>query len=594
MKFLWLLFYTALLPAEYAIVFVHLGPNLPHYQQTALAQARLFNPTCPIYLVAESAALENFYTATITCIATETLARSGSHTEFLKMSQRSGFWNYVIERFFYLEEVMRQYALDRVFHLENDVMLYRDLQELSPIFEHNYAGMIAGTFDNDFRCIPGFIYIDHVNPLTKFVEYVASKASLGENDMELLGQFRKSFYKKYIDHLPIIVPSYQNSYSLETYEGKKPKNPSDYANHFEDFLSVFDAAALGQYLGGQDPIHKDHAPGFINESCIFNPAYLSLVWKQDLRGRYMPWLQFQETLCPINNLHIHCKDLQAFASCNTASPRGSLAKTPLPKTLYPLANEPIDVVIYATEKHKVTLDLCIDSMRRFGKNIRRIGVISSEPLSEQAEWWDEKLFPFSCASVLNILFPHDPFERRRYSYHPRNQLQQIYGQLLRLYAPRVVPGLSSNLLLLDPNIVFVSDTDFMTEQGEPKFHVRSAHTPAYQALAVHLLPSVFYGKSVGMSHFGLVQRPILEDLFDQLQQTHGKEPWEAICAALDYSKFYEPCFSALTLYGSFALCKTDQVKLSPLKWISALYIHDLTTHQKEGYNYIQLGVHSRK
>lgn len=574
--------------ADYAIVFVHLGTTLPSHQRYAFDQARLFNPTCPIYLIANASALENFSHDTITPIACESLVKSGPHASFLRESKTSGFWSYVVERFFYLEEAMSQYRLEHVFHLENDVMLYRNLNDLLPVFQAHYSKMIGGTFDNDDRCIPGFIYIDSLKPLSEFVSFVASRANLGDNDMALLGQFRTQYYKKFIDHLPIIPPTYEKSYSLETYTGKKAKFSPDYSNHFSKFASIFDAAAIGQYLGGQDPIHRDSHPGFINESCIFNPAYFTFSWEKDSQERFVPFMIFQGEKYQINNLHIHCKNLSAFSSLNPENKETTFAPTPLSKISYSLSSEQIDVVIYATEKHLPTLDLCIENLRNYGENIGRIFVISSKPLSEKGEWIDESIFPFSKDSLLNEIFFDNIIDRRRYAYQPRSQLQQLYGELIKLYAPLVIPNISSNVLLVDPQAIFLNHVDFMTKEGEPKFHVRGKFIEAYNAFAVRLLPSIFYGKYQEISHFILMQKTILNDLFFKVQSMYPGEVWKTICHKVDYSKIYEPCFSAFTLYGTFALIQTDQARLFPLKWSQSAHLYNLSKFQSEGYVYIWL------
>ena len=44
------------------------------------------------------------------------------------------------------------------------------------------------------------------------------------------------------------------------------------SSNFDRFQYIFDAAAIGQYLGGIDPIHdKNDTSGFVNEICIINP-----------------------------------------------------------------------------------------------------------------------------------------------------------------------------------------------------------------------------------------------------------------------------------------------------------------------------------
>jgi hypothetical protein len=568
----------------YAIVFVHLGSHLPHYQHESLSQARLFNPKSDIYLLANESALQELQNDSIIPIPCESLTKSEAHQKYLKETQTTGFWRVVVERFFYLEEFLRQYQLSSVFHLENDVMLYRDLSSLVPPFQKHYPNQIGATFDNDQRCIPGFMYIDTVEPLTRYVEFVASRAAYGENDMALFGHFRSFSYKKWIDHLPIVLPTYADSYPLQTFEGKTVKTPSDYFNHFDSFHSLFDAAAFGQYIGGLDPIHHHNEPGFINESCIFNPARFQIHWAQDEQERWIPFATFRGETIRLNNLHIHSKNLNNFSSKTSPS-------SPIPATLlldkkhFDLSGTPIDVILIANEKNLPSLNQSIESLHQYGTSIRRIIVISSQPFTEKAEWFDEKNFPFSKELILDQLFTQ-LIDKKRYPYHPKNQLNKIFAQLLSLYAPLTIPSLSENVLVIEPDVLLLTPVQWMTEKGEPLFHVQDKYIQAHKALAVRLFPSFFFENYTDIKHFILIQKPILEDFFLEIQRQHKEEPWKAICRALDYAKFFEPCISCFGLYGSYAIARTEQALLRPLKETFSLPAYPHERWKEQGYDFI--------
>ncbi|HSX11851.1 MAG TPA: hypothetical protein VLF94_09065 [Chlamydiales bacterium] len=578
MKYWFLFLMVNLFASDYAIVFVHLGPKLPDYAPLSFSQARLFNPECPIYLIANEEALREFPHRTVTPVPCESLSRSGPHEQFLREVQTNGFWQYVTERFYYLEELMSQHQLQNVFHLENDVMLYRDLRELLPTFQKNYPGMIASTFDNDSRCVAGFMYIAEARPLSQFVQFATGKILRADNDMYLLGQFREKFYKQYIDHLPIINPLYAQENPLESSTGKIARNPTDYTNHFDEFLSVFDAAAFGQYLGGLDPMHRDHEPGFISESCLFNPSHLTIIWKRDAQGRQVPIANYKSVSHPINNLHIHCKNLALFSSLCTEPNPTIAAPPPIEKVIYPLSNDPIDAVIYATEKNQVTLELCIQGLRTYVKNIGRIVIISERAITDQGEWFDEKRFPFSKTSILEELFSSDPYERRRYGYRPRNQLGAIFTCLARLYAPLVIPDLSPNLLLIEPEVIFTNPIALIDDEGRTLFNARGKRVQTFSALP---------GPLKEIDHFALLQKPIHEDLFQHLKARYQKEPWRAICNKIDTQKLYEPCLSDFCLYGNFALLRTEQAYTKPQKWAPISGLYALPKHQKEGCIYVR-------
>ena len=117
-----------------------------------------------------------------------------------------------------------------------------------------------------------------------------------------------------INNLPIIFPEYTKTFKLGSTSRHKVKNSKDYYHNVEHFDSIFDAAAIGQYLGGIDPMHKNSEPGFINETCIFNPSKCTFDWQLDEEGRKIPLIGCNGRQYKLNNLHIHSKALYKFAS----------------------------------------------------------------------------------------------------------------------------------------------------------------------------------------------------------------------------------------------------------------------------------------
>jgi len=315
---LFFLFFPFFLFCDINIVFVHIGKNIPDYVSEALLQARRFNEDAPIYFLGNRDALRGSHLPnSIKTIALETLTPSHSHIFFSKNHKHSdsleGFWQYTIERFFYLDELARQYKLKNIFHLENDVMLYRDLNELLPVFEKYYPS-IGATFDADHRVIPGFMYFKNPISLSHLARHL-SKSALRNLDMMSIASYRNSSRRKKIDFLPIIFPGYVDKKPLISSLGVEPEHPKNYWNHFKEFNSVFDAACIGQYLGGESPRNiGEIVPGFINETCVFNPSYLQYEWIEDSQGRKVPYINFDDKQFRINNLHIHSKKLAEFRS----------------------------------------------------------------------------------------------------------------------------------------------------------------------------------------------------------------------------------------------------------------------------------------
>ena len=294
-----------------AIVLVHLGDSLPAYLNDCIAQLAL-HTSMPVHVVVPTA-LAQGVAAPAMALAVETLGAGAKRAAFeqgttLDKGFRGGFWKFASERFFVLEQAMEALGLDELIHLENDVLLYTDPARLLPALRAHYT--IASTFDNDSRCIPGFVYVRSRSAMAELTTLLL--LCKGANDMMALAALRNA-RPALLDNLPII-PNFW-SHPLRSTNGQTTRDPSRYSRHFEDFGGVWDAAALGQYVGGVDPHNRDgDTRGFINEACLFQPSQLQVEWRKDARGMHCPWLGHGGRQYPAFSLHIHCKDLARYRS----------------------------------------------------------------------------------------------------------------------------------------------------------------------------------------------------------------------------------------------------------------------------------------
>jgi hypothetical protein len=308
------------------LLFIHIGPELPPWLSPALQQARLFN-SCAIVLVADAEALDGARLPAslgLSQIPLQELGVSDKQQRFRDISPldrtfRGGFWTYTSERFFIVESVMAKLSLGPVVHLENDVLLYCSLDALAPRLSRVYDG-IAATFDNDQRCVPGIVYFPGLRSaaaLTDFLlaalqQLVTAPVRQGVNDMILLGAFRR-FGRGAIDHLPIVPPDYPAQ--LRSAVGHIAGDPTCYSRNFDTLGYVFDAAALGQFLGGVDPRNGPGATiGFVNESCVFDPRVLRPRFVRDELGRRIPVVETASGIHAVANLHVHSKNPGPFLS----------------------------------------------------------------------------------------------------------------------------------------------------------------------------------------------------------------------------------------------------------------------------------------
>jgi hypothetical protein len=78
------------------------------------------------------------------------------------------------------------------------------------------------------------------------------------------------------------------------------------------FPFIFDAAAIGQYIGGVDPRNESgNTIGFVNETCVIKYNNYK-IWFEEKNGFKKPFIQIQDKIIPIFNLHIHSKNLEKF------------------------------------------------------------------------------------------------------------------------------------------------------------------------------------------------------------------------------------------------------------------------------------------
>jgi hypothetical protein len=308
---------------SHCLVLIHIGEQFPKHLPYSLAQARLFNPDCPIFLIGNATAFSKVEedALPVTPVFIESLECSNRHKQYNERTQVTGFWRYALERFLLLDDFIQQYGLSNVFHIENDVMLYFDIAKKLPVFEACYPNMMASVFDCDERCVPSFVYIQNPETSALLTLFIADRAHLNTTDMELLSLFKDAFYKTRGDHLPILIPSYAKDYPLTNIFKNTAKDPKPYSNHLDLLGLIFDAAALGQFFGGIDPILGPSKPGFMGEASVFLPMHFAFQWLQDEEGRFIPYISYEDQTYPIANLHIHSKALDKFLSTNPTAPK---------------------------------------------------------------------------------------------------------------------------------------------------------------------------------------------------------------------------------------------------------------------------------
>lgn len=265
------------------------------------------------------------------------------------------------------------------------------------------------------------------------------------------------------------------------------------------------------------------------------------------------------------------------------------------KVHYTFSHDPIDVIIPCHEKDAGSLNRAIAHVKQNVQGLRRVIVISARQFTDQAEWGDEKLYPFTKESIIHQIFQNDE-NAQHYLRNNNARAGWIYQQFLKLFAAYYIPGISRNILVVDADVVFLKPTSFLQEDGAGLCGVGSEHCQYYFDHAARLLPGLkrLYPEYSGIVHHMLLQKEVLDDFFNLIQHHHHLEPWIAIARAIpvtDNTISFAP-ISEYELYFNFVLARTDQVKIRPLHWNNISEWWFQNRHLLQDYDYVALHIYN--
>lgn len=205
---------------------------------------------------------------------------------------RNGFWVLTSLRFFYIYELMNKYNLEDVFHLENDVLIYYHCYEILKYINKNYMYI---PFDSYKRNIASILYI----PNKEVFKNILNNYNFKINDMENFVLIKSK--TGLIQNFPIFIKN-ENLTEEQIFV----------CENSGLFPFIFDAAAIGQYLGGVDPRNIcGNTEGFINETCVIKYNNYNFLFKI-VDNMKKPFIIIENNEIPIFNLHIHSKNLVKF------------------------------------------------------------------------------------------------------------------------------------------------------------------------------------------------------------------------------------------------------------------------------------------
>ncbi len=231
-------------------------------------------------------------------ISIESLGEKNLSTEFsinakVDKAFRNGFWLQTANRFMLIGDLMAALNLENCLHLENDNVLYFDPSSKLEAFRAH--ARFAIPFDRS-RAIPGIVWYKDAQIAQDLARYIQDRSEVP--DFDVIRQFCDSrrFDAK---PLPTMSPAYAKAKSLSI---------ENYCDGFEEFDGIFDAAAIGQYIGGVDPRNiAGDSRFFINETSDLDMRECRLSWDFEVLKRHL-MLDMLEERIKVLSLHAHSKD----------------------------------------------------------------------------------------------------------------------------------------------------------------------------------------------------------------------------------------------------------------------------------------------
>jgi hypothetical protein len=455
----------------------------------------------------------------------------------LNKTFRNGFWLNTSNRFFAIYSFMNTYQIDRVIHIENDVLLYYNCDKLEPYFDDK----IYIPFDNFIRNICSIMYI----PSCTILKQVLDNYDVNMCDMNNFITIMKK--TNLIDTLPIGVTDI-SSPELEFV-----------TKNYNKFNFIFDAAAIGQYVGGIDPLNSNvKSIGYINESCVIKYNQFNIQWKFE-EGIHKPFLND----IPIFNLHIHSKELENFTNYEC---------------------DLFDIVIPLGPNDSSIIETMVKYAKQNIIGHRNIYVVSfdSSIIIDGCIMINENIFPFNMDDVA--------------SFHGKQTRNGWYlQQLIKLYSGFVIPDILHQYLVIDSDTIFLNPTKFINENKQLYAYSDECHSPYFEHMKL-LHPSLHKKTSVsGISHHMMFDTVYLLELFHMVETFHKKTPFWIIFLELVSNEHYTKAgASEYEIYFNFMLSyHFDKISVRQLNWHNVNSLNNMNQHSLEKVNYISYHHYSR-
>ena len=222
---------------------------------------------------------------------------------------RGKFWTATSARFLALNQYLHKTGIKRFIHLELDTIV-SNTQDICIRLDDVSEGIFVPR-DGLTRGIASFLYCNYPKALDTLLSSY-QEPFYARNDMEALGHFLQTSHQGH-------------SLPTESFEALEQQGIHFVSPHQIGF--IFDAASIGQYCLGTDPIHEPYAPTtnmFVNEFNLvrwgdgYTVQFYPKEWVISILGNGENAHEFQ-----LANLHCHCKNM---SSATNLISQGSIYK----------------------------------------------------------------------------------------------------------------------------------------------------------------------------------------------------------------------------------------------------------------------------
>jgi hypothetical protein len=289
-------------------IFIHIGVHYPDYLPANIERLGKIFPTVKTYLLTNNEKLQKIKYSSAQVVSYKV---KESHDQILltmakSVNFREGFWRYSLERILAFCEFQQQFELEHLLHIESDVIVLPTL----PIDKFEKSETLVWSQYNSTLDVATLLYSPSIKT-AKFLELELIDSLVRNRlhtDMSILSEIRRN-NPQAVSTLPSL-----DSSNTEMINSKSDVNSAsiiEISKNIEFFGGIFDPAALGVWLLGQNPenthgVQKLHNRWIIDAGDSFiDPSHLNF---KILNSGELQIIS-TKSATQVFNLHVHSKEM---------------------------------------------------------------------------------------------------------------------------------------------------------------------------------------------------------------------------------------------------------------------------------------------